>query len=162
MTAVGRSGVAAGHLGHVVGGNHRGIGEGLVEGPDQLRQQFERARPHDLLVVVGAEVPRHRAGVLELGEVLLLETDAEGLDVDIAPLGDEEVAQLVNEDHQPEAEGDDQQVEHAAGAEVVNEHAEDGRGQDQVDAVPGQPGSAGSCGRFRRRGHVLIAFGCSL
>ena len=40
------------------------------------------------------------------------ETDAEPLDIHVAPFGDGKVPQLVKEDHEPDADGDQ---EHAAG-----------------------------------------------
>ena len=72
--------LAARHLGQVVHRDHRGVGERLVHLPHQPRQQLERARPHHELAVIGAEVRRDAARLLELAELLLLETDAEGLD----------------------------------------------------------------------------------
>jgi hypothetical protein len=72
--------VPARHLGQVVGRDHRGVGERFIHLPHQPRQQLERARPHDQLVVVGAEVLGDAPGVLQLAQFLLLEADAEGLD----------------------------------------------------------------------------------
>ena len=72
--------VAARHLGQIGGGDHRGIGERLVEVPHQARQQLEGARAHDQLVVVGAQMLRDAARVGELAEILLLEPGAERLD----------------------------------------------------------------------------------
>ena len=70
---------ADGELGDEVGGQRRGVAEGLVEGLDQLRQQLDRVGSQDQLVVVGAVALGDQAGAVELVEAALLEADREGL-----------------------------------------------------------------------------------
>ena len=47
--------VAVRELGHEVGGDERAVGERLVHVPQELRQQRDDVRPHEDLVVIGAE-----------------------------------------------------------------------------------------------------------
>ena len=68
--------VGAGGTGDVVGGQRRGIGEGLVEVPDESRQIADRVGLDQDLVVLGAQRLRHDPGVLELAVGALDETDA--------------------------------------------------------------------------------------
>ncbi len=67
-----------GELGDEVGGQRRGVAEGLVEGLDQPRQQLDRVRADDQLVMIGAVALGDEAGAGELVEALLLEPDREG------------------------------------------------------------------------------------
>src|SRR5438045_4577046 len=48
--------------------------------PDEHRQNSERVRPDDELVMLSAEVLRDPPGIRELRIITLLETDREGLD----------------------------------------------------------------------------------
>src|SRR5205085_2274743 len=86
------------------------------------------------------------------------EADAKGLDVDVAPLGQQEVAQLVDKDHQPQAERDldDVPVVLGAPAPALEPH-EQAAEQQQVPAVADQPG-AGPGPRLPRGGrpHTLV------
>src|SRR5436853_832940 len=63
------------------------------------------------------------------------ETDAEGLDMDVAPLGDGEVAQLVNEDHEAEAGRHQGDADHAAQAEFLKERDQADRDQQQENGL---------------------------
>ena len=59
------------------------------------------------------------------------EADAEGLHVDVAPLGGQEVAQLVDEDDEAEAEDDLGDGPDAVQSELVPDEADDGADQDE-------------------------------
>jgi hypothetical protein len=72
--------VGRGELGDEVGRERRRIGEGLVERFRELRQEVDRVRAHDQLVMVGRVPVRDQPGLLELVERALLEADREGAD----------------------------------------------------------------------------------
>ena len=73
----------------------------LVLGPlaEHLDEPAQRDRRQDVFGLAAAEPEERRA-----------EADRELLDLHAVPLGQEEVAQLVDEDDEPEAEGDLQDV----------------------------------------------------
>ena len=66
-----------GQLGDEVGGQRGRVGERLVEGLDQARQELRGVRAQHQLVVVGVEPLRHHPRPVELVERALLEPDRE-------------------------------------------------------------------------------------
>src|SRR5438046_1812514 len=77
--------------------------------------------------------------------------------MDIAPLGDEEMAQLVNEDHHAQTETGLDQVQQSAGTEIEIQSGERQGHQEQRREVPLQPDAEGF---WLGWGHTVCPLGC--